>query len=64
MAHEDQIETMIQQIIDDKTTEAGDTFNSVMLSKAQDALDLKKREIAARVFGGDAETSFESGNKE
>lgn len=52
------IGTMIQHIVDGNNTEAESTFNDIMLNKTNDALDVKKHEVASNFFGGKADTEF------
>lgn len=58
MGYEDNIGTMIQHIANGDSADAEGVFNDIMMGKVTDALDVKKREVAANFFGGSADTDF------
>lgn len=44
------INQMINHIIDNKNTEAGESFNSLISTKLNDALEAKKIEVAQTIY--------------
>jgi len=44
------INQMINHIIDNKNTEAGESFNSLISAKLNDALEAKKIEVAQTIY--------------
>lgn len=47
----EQITALIDDIIDDKNSEALTNFSSIISSKVSDYLDLKKLELSSTIYG-------------
>lgn len=50
MEQSELIDQMINDIMDDKNTEAGDAFQHLISSKLNDALEAKKIEVAQSIY--------------